>query len=65
MRHGRYTKAEKRAIVDYALEVRGVKSIDTCPEEIGITPTSLSSRLKQECEAYRIFTAEGKSNTRA
>ncbi|MCY3975188.1 MAG: hypothetical protein OXF02_06595 [Simkaniaceae bacterium] len=50
-----YTEKEKRAIVDYALEVRETKSMGTCAKEMGIKPTSLSNWVKWGCEAYRIF----------
>ncbi|MCY3975009.1 MAG: hypothetical protein OXF02_05645 [Simkaniaceae bacterium] len=55
MRHEKYTEMEKCAIVDYALEVRGAKSIKACAKEIGIDPTSLSNWIRWECKDYQIF----------
>ncbi|MCY3974741.1 MAG: hypothetical protein OXF02_04260 [Simkaniaceae bacterium] len=50
-----YTESEKRAVVDYALEVRKIKSMSTCAREMGINAASLSDWIKWECKAYHVF----------
>ncbi|MCY3974364.1 MAG: hypothetical protein OXF02_02305 [Simkaniaceae bacterium] len=50
-----YTEPEKRAVVDYALEVRETKSMSTCAKETGIHVASLSNWVKWGCEAYQVF----------
>ncbi|MCY3975011.1 MAG: hypothetical protein OXF02_05655 [Simkaniaceae bacterium] len=49
------TAEERRAVVDYALEVRMTKSMNTCAKEVGIGPVPLSNWIKWGCAAYQIF----------
>ncbi|MCY3974035.1 MAG: hypothetical protein OXF02_00595 [Simkaniaceae bacterium] len=47
-----YTKAERSAVVHYAVEQRRTKSVDECAAECGTTGSSLSRWIRDECRAY-------------
>ena len=51
----RCTKEEKRAVVDYALEVRKTKFAGECAKEIGIGAATLSDWIRAECQTYQAF----------
>ncbi|MCY3974377.1 MAG: hypothetical protein OXF02_02370 [Simkaniaceae bacterium] len=46
-----YTKREQDAVVDYAVEMRGVKSPEKCAKECGVPQPTLSRWIKNGCEA--------------
>ncbi|MCY3975323.1 MAG: hypothetical protein OXF02_07275 [Simkaniaceae bacterium] len=56
-RQRRFTEEERCEIVDYALEMREVKSFKDCAEEIGISTATISAQIRTECETYPIFSA--------
>ena len=56
-RQRKFTKEEKRAVVDYALEMREIQSAGECAKEVGVSASTLSTWIRAECATYRVFSS--------